>query len=140
VLGWVENLGRYADVSLHRSARTTPGIVVYRLDDRLFFANAGYFKARVHEAIRGARAPVNWLVLDAEAITHVDSTGLEALEQLIDELDHEEVRLTVARLRSRMTDRFEEAGLVDKVGRDRFFPTVRAARRRLRRQVVGGGR
>ena len=44
VLGWVERLGRYADVSLHPSARVTPGVVVYRLDDRLFFANARYFK------------------------------------------------------------------------------------------------
>jgi sulfate permease, SulP family len=58
VLGWVERLGRYADVSLHRSATETPGVVVYRLDDRLFFANARYFKGRVREAVRGARTPV----------------------------------------------------------------------------------
>jgi sulfate permease, SulP family len=44
VLGWVARLGRYADVSLHRTARLTPGVLVYRLDDRLFFANARYFK------------------------------------------------------------------------------------------------
>ena len=59
VLGWVERLGRYADVSLHPSARVTPGVVVYRLDDRLFFANARYFKGRVREAIRAAPAPVS---------------------------------------------------------------------------------
>jgi hypothetical protein len=45
VLGWVERLGRYADVSVHHQARLTPGVVVYRLDDRLFFANARYFQA-----------------------------------------------------------------------------------------------
>ena len=59
VLGWVERLGRYADISLHPSARVVPGIVVYRLDDRLFFANARYFKARVHEAVRAAPSPVS---------------------------------------------------------------------------------
>ena len=80
VLGWVERLGRYADVSLHPSARVTPGIIVYRLDDRLFFANVRYFKGRVREAIRAAPAPVAWLVFDAEAVTHVDSTGLDALD------------------------------------------------------------
>ena len=53
VLGWVDRLGRYGDVSLHPSARVTPGVVVYRLDDRLFFANARYFKGRVREAVRG---------------------------------------------------------------------------------------
>ena len=86
VLGWVERLGRYADVSLHRSARVTPGIIVYRLDDRLFFANVRYFKGRVREAIRAAPTPVAWLVFDAEAVTHVDSTGLDALDQLVQEL------------------------------------------------------
>ena len=50
VLGWVDSLGRYGDVSLHPSARVTPGVVVYRLDDRLFFANARYFQGRAREA------------------------------------------------------------------------------------------
>ena len=59
----------------------TPGVVVYRLDDRLFFANARYFKGRVREAIRAAPAEVSWLVFDAEAVTHADATGLEALER-----------------------------------------------------------
>jgi MFS superfamily sulfate permease-like transporter len=44
VLGWVDRLGRYGNVQLHPSARVTPGVVVYRLDDRLFFANARYVK------------------------------------------------------------------------------------------------
>jgi len=65
VLGWVPRIGRYADVSLHRSARVTNGVVVYRLDDRLFFANAGYFKARAREALAGAPTPTRWLVFDA---------------------------------------------------------------------------
>ena len=57
VLGWVPRLGRWADVSVHPSARVTPGVVVYRLDDRLFFANAGYVKGRVREALRAAPSP-----------------------------------------------------------------------------------
>ena len=67
VLGWVERLGRWADVSVHRSARVVPGVVVYRLDDRLFFANASYVKARIREAVRGAPLTAE-LVLDAEGI------------------------------------------------------------------------
>jgi hypothetical protein len=54
VLGWVDSLGRWADVSRHHDAQVTPGVVVYRLDDRLFFANASYVKGRVQEALRGA--------------------------------------------------------------------------------------
>ena len=79
--GLGERLGRWADVSVHRSARVTPGVVVYRLDDRLFFANAGYVKGRVREALRAAPSEPHALVLDAEGVTHVDSAGLDALER-----------------------------------------------------------
>lgn len=127
VLGWVERLGRYADVSLHREARQTPGIVVYRLDDRLFFANARYFQARVHEAIRAAPTPVSWLLFDAEAVTHVDSTGLEALTGLANDLRHEEITLVVARLRSRMQEQFQLAGVTKTIGSGNFYPSVHAA-------------
>jgi SulP family sulfate permease len=127
VLGWVERLGRYADVSLHPSARVTAGVVVYRLDDRLFFANARYFKGRVGEAIRAAPAPVRWLVLDAEAITHADATGLDALLDVTDDLRRDEIALVVARLRTRMEGQFEDAGVLDAIGRSHLYPTVHAA-------------
>ena len=67
VLGWVEELGRYGDIAVHRSARVTAGVVVYRLDDRLFFANASYVKGRVLEAVRGAPTTTHSVVFDAEA-------------------------------------------------------------------------
>ncbi len=127
VLGYVERLGRYADVSTHRSARVTPGVVVYRLDDRLFFANARYFVGRVREAIRAAPDPVRWLVFDAEAVTHCDSTGLEALRTLTKDLAADGIGLVVARLRTRMYADFELVGLADLIGPERFYPTVHAA-------------
>ena len=68
VLGRVERLDRYADVRLHPSATVTPGVLVYRLDDRLFFANVNYVQSRLREAIAGAPTPVNWLVFDAEGL------------------------------------------------------------------------
>jgi len=105
----------------------TPGVVVYRLDDRLFFANARYFKGRVREAIRGAQTPVSWLVFDAEAVTHADSTGLEALEELTKDLRRDEITLAVARLRTRMQEQFELSGLTKTIGRRHFYPTVDAA-------------
>jgi MFS superfamily sulfate permease-like transporter len=127
VLGWVEHLGRYGDVSVHPSARVTPGVVVYRLDDRLFFANARYFKARVREAIRAAPTTTSCLVFDAGAVTHVDATGLDALLDLTNALRREEIRLVVARLRAHVYEQLEAAGVVDGIGREHFHPTVRAA-------------
>ena len=105
----------------------TPGVVVYRLDDRLFFANARYFKGRVGEAIRAAPAPVRWLVLDAEAITHADATGLDALLDVTNDLRRDEIALVVARLRTRMEGQFEDAGVLEAIGRAHLYPTVHAA-------------
>jgi sulfate permease, SulP family len=127
VLGWVDRLGRYADVSLNPSARITPGVVVYRLDDRLFFANARYVKGRVREAIRAAPTETEWLVFDAEAVMHVDSTGMDALSSLAADLRRDEITLVVARLRKRMLEEFRLSGATDAIGSDHFYETVEGA-------------
>lgn len=127
VLGWSERLGRYANVELHPSAIVTPGVVVYRLDDRLFFANARYVKARVREAVRGAPQRVRWLVFDAEAMTHVDATGLEALQDIERALAHDGVTLLLARMKGVLEARLTGTGLGASIGQDRRFPTVGAA-------------
>ena len=137
VLGWVDRLGRWADVAVHRSARVTPGVVVYRLDDRLFFANQSYVKARVREAIRGAPSETHALLLDAEAMTHVDSAGLTALGELAAALRREGVALGVARMKTPVYERLLDAGVADQIGRDRFYPTVRAAVSASVRRVSG---
>lgn len=127
VLGWVEDLGRWADVSIHRSARVVPGVVVYRLDDRLFFANASYVKGRVREAIRGAPTEPRWLVLDAEGMTQIDAAGLRALGTLLDELEEEGIGFAVARLKSAMAARLDAAEMTERIGRERFYGTVSGA-------------
>ena len=127
VLGWVERLGRWADVAVHPSAEVVPGIVVYRLDDRLFFANQSYFRGRVREAIRGAPTETHDLVLDAEGVSHVDSAGLAALGDLGEGLARDGITLRVARMKTPVHERLAEAGVADRIGRDRFHPTVRAA-------------
>jgi sulfate permease, SulP family len=127
VLGWVERLDRYADVRLHPSAKIVPGVLIYRLDDRLFFANADYVKGRIREAISGAPAPVRWLVFDAEALNHVDVTGMRMLTELIESLRKESITFVFARLHGPTSDHLEEAGVLDLVGEEHVYPTVRSA-------------
>ena len=127
VLGWSDRLGRWADISVHRSARVTPGVVVYRLDDRLFFANASYVKGRVREALRGSPSEPHALVLDAEGMTHVDSAGLDALDDLATSLGAEGITLDVARMKDHVRDGLAAAGTVERIGAEHFHPTVRAA-------------
>jgi sulfate permease, SulP family len=114
-------------VSVHPSATVTPGVVVYRLDDRLFFANASYFKSRVREAIHGAPTATAWLVLDAEAIVAIDASGVEALEQLVESLAQQGITLVVARIKSPLQAHFDSTGLTGRIGADHFYPTVAAA-------------
>jgi MFS superfamily sulfate permease-like transporter len=123
----VDRLGRYADVDLHRSARIAPGVVIYRLDDRLFFANARYVKGRVLEAVRGAPDPAHWLIFDAGSVTDVDATGLATLTELQSVLARDDIALVVARMKPHIQAQLAAEGLVEQIGEDRFFPTVRAA-------------
>jgi SulP family sulfate permease len=127
VLGWVQRLDRYADVRLHPSARVVPGVLVYRLDDRLFFANAHYVKGRIREAVAGAPAPIHWLVFDGEALNHVDATGVRTLTELIESLRKESITFVVARLHGHMSDHLKAAGVLDLVGEEHLYPTVHAA-------------
>jgi SulP family sulfate permease len=127
VLGWVDRLGRYANVQLHPSARITPAVVIYRLDDRLFFANARYVKGRVREAVYGAPKPIRWLVFDAESVTDIDATGLAALAELAVELGRDEIELVVARMRPHIRALLAAGRVAGTIGEDRFLPTVRAA-------------
>jgi high affinity sulfate transporter 1 len=131
VLGWVDSLGRWADVARHRDAKITPGVVVYRLDDRLFFANASYVKGRVNEALRGAPTETTALVLDAEGMTHVDSAGLQALEDLVGTLASDGIALHFARAKHPIGDR-----LAERLDGARFHGTVRAAVRAATRDEV----
>jgi anti-anti-sigma regulatory factor len=135
VLGWVDSLGRWADVARHRDAEITPGVVVYRLDDRLFFANASYVKGRVQEALRGSPTTPTALVLDAEGMTHIDSAGMQALEDLTGTLDDDGIALHVARAKHPMADRLHEC-----TPGARFHGTVRAAVHAAMRRPERGAR
>jgi MFS superfamily sulfate permease-like transporter len=102
-------------------------VVVYRLDDRLFFANSQYFRERVRSAIGAAPYDVERFVFDAESVTHIDGSGAEALQLLVAQLEDDGIQFVVARLKHRMIDKFDQFGLVSTIGADRFFPTVREA-------------
>jgi MFS superfamily sulfate permease-like transporter len=124
VLGYDADLERYADVRDADNAMVTRGVVIYRLDDRLFFANAAWTKQRLGQAIAGAPYPVHWVVFNAEAVTHIDSTGAAMLEDVVEELREQGVTFTIARCKSRARRRLEESGLTALIGPEHIYPTV----------------
>lgn len=127
VLGYVDSLGRWADVRFNPQARLTPGVVVYRLDDRLFFANASYFKGRIRESVAAAPHPVRALVFDAESMNLIDSSGMAALSEVVAQLRAEGIGFSVARMHEPVMADLRRDGLVDLIGADNFHPTVTAA-------------
>jgi sulfate permease, SulP family len=126
VLGRVEDVDGYHDITRWVGAETVPGLLVYRFDAPPFFVNAEYLRQRVL-ALADASEGVRWLVLNAEAWTYLDATAIDVLTRLRVELAQRGIVLCFARLKGRQREIFEETGLTALIGLDRFFPTVRAA-------------
>jgi MFS superfamily sulfate permease-like transporter len=127
VLGWSPRHRRFVDVEPNGEALLVPGVVVYRLDDRLFFANARYFAARVEQAVHGSPTPVRVFVFDAEVVSHLDLAAAEALRAVIARLDEQGIGFVIARPRAAVRDQALRLGLEDVLGPAEQFPTVRAA-------------
>ncbi len=111
VLGRVRNRRGYHDVRRNPDARVVPGLLLFRFDAPIFFANAEHFARRVRQAIDEYGQPVNRVVITAEPITDIDTSGALVLEQLLDDLDAEGIELGFAELKGPIKDRLDDYGL-----------------------------
>ena len=115
VLGRVENRRGYHDVRRHPDARIVPGLLLFRFDAPIFFANAEHFARRVQRAINEYGHRVNRVVIAAEPITDIDTSGALVLEQLFDDLDAQGIQLGFAELKGPVKDRLDDYGLATRV-------------------------
>lgn len=127
VLGWSSAELRYADVSSDPDVAVTPGVVVYRFSDRLFFANVHFFKRRVWAAVDAAPKPTRHLVLDMAGVPGVDSTAATGLRELHDGLLARNVSLEIARATDSLETAMDRLGLVELIGTDHIHGTVISA-------------
>jgi MFS superfamily sulfate permease-like transporter len=127
VLGRIDGTKGYHDADRHPEARQIPGLVLYRFDAPIFFANAEVFADRLLRAIRSRREPIPWVIVAAEPITDIDTTGAEILDELFDNLDTQGVKIGFAELKGPVKDRLRSYGLFDRLGEDQFFPTLGTA-------------
>ncbi len=125
VLGRTEDVEGYHDITRHPDARQIPGLVLFRWDAPLFFANAELFSERV-QAI-AASAPVRWLVVAAEPVTGVDVTAADMLADLDEALRKAGTKLCFAELKDPVKDKLKRFGLFTRFGESVFFPTVAAS-------------
>lgn len=127
VLGIVPGLAGMHDVDDYPQARTIPGLMIYRYDSPLFFANAEDFRRRALAAVEGQPEPVRWFVLNAEANVEVDITAMDALDRLRRELTDRGIQFGLARVKQDLLDELEAFGLTANLGPDRMFPTLPTA-------------
>jgi SulP family sulfate permease len=132
VLGRVPGLAGMHDVADYPEAATLPGLVVYRYDAPLFFANVGDLRARAVRVVEQENAafpahPVRWLLLNVEANVEIDITAADGLRGLHADLDRLGVRLGLARVKQDLLAPLERAGLLELIGADLLFPTLPVA-------------
>jgi high affinity sulfate transporter 1 len=127
ILGYVPGIAGMHDIDDYADARVVPGLLVYRYDSPLFFANVEDFKRRALESLQLVPAPVEWFVLNAEANVQVDITAIDALEELRRELAARQVEFAMARVKQDLRNDLEAAGFIDRIGSDRVFMTLPTA-------------
>lgn len=117
----------YRGVADKETTLTEPGLIVYRFDAPLVFANTAFFTERLEELIASAGEALECVVLDAEAISDFDSTAAEALENLDADLERRGVELWIARANGPLRDLLQSTGLTFRIGQENIYPSVRAA-------------
>jgi MFS superfamily sulfate permease-like transporter len=127
ILGVVPGLAGMHDVDDYPQARTTPGLVVYRYDSPLFFANAEDFRRRALAAVDEQPEPVTWFILNTEANVEVDITALEAVDAVRRDLERRGIVFALARVKRDLLDDLDAFGLTASVGPERIFPTLPTA-------------
>ena len=127
VLGQVEQLKGYHDISRHPGARLIPGLVLFRWDAPLFFANAEFFQDRVRAAIASSPTPVRWLVVAAEPVTSIDVTSADALAELDDTLTAAGIQMCFAEMKDPVKEKLKRFELLPRFGERPFFATIEEA-------------
>jgi MFS superfamily sulfate permease-like transporter len=127
VLGRVEQLKGYHDIGRYPQASRIPGLVLFRWDAPLFFANAELFGDRVHAAVASSPTPVQCIVVAAEPVTSVDVTAADCLDELAGALRSEGIELWFAEMKDPVKDKLKRFGLFARFGAETFYPTLGGA-------------
>ena len=127
VLGRVDHVEGYHDIGRYPGARVIPGLVLFRWDAPLFFANAEFFHDRVLAAIRDSPTPVRRLVVTAEPVTSIDVTSADAICELDDALRAMGIEMCFAEMKDPVKDKLKRFGIFERFGEQRFFATIEEA-------------
>jgi high affinity sulfate transporter 1 len=124
ILGRLPGTSSYRDVVAFPNAETTPGLLIFRFNAPVIFANAAYFADRVRHLIAEAADPVREVLIPAQQINQIDSTGAEQLVRLQAELERKGIAVSFAEVRSGVRETMRRTSLEEEIGADRFYESI----------------
>src|ERR1044071_7641989 len=127
VLGRLEGIRGYHDITRYPAARRIPGLVLFRWDAPLFFANAELFHRRISDAVAESPTPVRRIIVTAEPVTSIDVTSADMLAELEQGLTKSGIELRFAEMKDPVKDKLKRFGLFDRFGAGNFYPTIGSA-------------
>ena len=127
ILGRVDGVRGYHDVQRYAEARRVPGLVLFRWDAPLFFANGELFRECILAAVEESPTPARRVVVAAEPVTSIDVTSADMLEELVENLRERGIELHFAEMKDPVKDKLRRFGLLEMFGENAFQPTVGAA-------------
>jgi high affinity sulfate transporter 1 len=127
VLGRVDGIRGYHDIARYPAARRIPGLLLFRWDAPLFFANAELFHQRVLDAIAESPSPVRRIIVTAEPVTSIDVTSADMLAELEHSLAESGIELRFAEMKDPVKDKLKRFELFDRFGAADFYPTIGSA-------------
>ena len=127
VLGRVEGIRGYHDITRYPNARLVPGLLLFRWDAPLFFANSELFNQKVKEAIEKSPQPLKRILITAEPVTSIDVTSADMLVELEQNLREQGIELRFAEMKDPVKDKLKRFEIMDTFGANNFYPTIGAA-------------
>lgn len=136
ILGRAPGIKGFHDLADYPEAETVPGLLLYRFDAALLFYNADYFKSRALKAVEESVTPVRWFVLDASPVNFIDITAVYKIDEISEELGSRGIVFAIARPRRLMRRKLELGGLLERIGQERMFVTLKSAVRAYELEVA----
>jgi sulfate permease, SulP family len=122
-----DSAGRWAPVPVAPGKVTEPGLIVYRFDADLFYANQNLFTDEVRSLVAHAPTPVRWFIVDAAAITDIDYSAAQGVRELIEDLAHQKVSMIFGRVNTYLRSDMDRHGITAVLGETRIFATLHEA-------------
>lgn len=132
-LASLDDVPGFHDITRHPEGQRVDGLVIARFDAPLFFANGEVFTEHIRTLVAEAPTPVRWVIVAAEPITDLDTTALDELVQLDDELAKQGISLVFAEMKGPVKDRLTRFGAAARFTSDHFYPTIHNAVRSYRK-------